>query len=381
MGKIMPFFETIDQVISAFSICLIGFILVEIIRKKFYLKWKISHLIYIWHTLFGFVYLLYLDKNQGDAQRYYLNATFGEFNFGIGTSFVEFFTALFVVPFHLSFLGAFLVFNIFGSLGLLAFYASLNNIVKSKTKFIKRLAIITVFLPSISFWTVAIGKDSLAFMVTGFALWAALNLKKRILLMIFAIVVMGMVRPHIAGIMIISLSIAIIFDKKTRLPTKFVLSILSVSAVAILVPFALQYVGLENITQESALADYIDKRQSYNQQGAGGVDISSMSLPVQLYTYVVRPMPFEAHSITALAASFDNLFLFYLFILFLYGFYKNRKFQHKYNIIFMLSFAIATWVILAITTSNLGIAMRQKWMFLPFLIFIFFLYYPNSRKS
>lgn len=33
-------------------------------------------------------------------------------------------------------------------------------------------------------------------------------------------------------------------------------------------------------------------------------------------------------------------------------------------------YALIAWVLLSMTTANLGIAMRQKWMFVPVLVFL-----------
>ncbi len=379
----MPLIETPDQVFSVLFIWLLGLIITEKVRRKFGVKRKLAYALYIWHTFFCMVYIFYLQDNLADASAYYHHAKTGEVVLGMGHDFVAFFASLFVIPFHLSFLGIFLLFNIFGYLGLLAWYGSLNIITKNKPLFVKRLALVTVFLPSVSFWTSALGKDSLAFMATGFALWAALNLKKRIPLMIFAIVTMAMVRPHIAGIFVISLALAFIFDKKIRLHSRLLLLILSSMAIAIIIPFAIRYVGLENASQGNDVLDYIEKRQSYNQKGGGGIDISSMSLPVQLFTFEFRPLPFEAHSISQLFAAIDNSFLLILFLLFLKGMIKKGKWrnnQHYYNMVFIVSFTMFTWLILAMTIANSGIAVRQKWMFTPFLVFLFFLYIGRPKK-
>jgi hypothetical protein len=38
---------------------------------------------------------------------------------------------------------------------------------------------------------------------------------------------------------------------------------------------------------------------------------------------------------------------------------------------FLLAYSVTAWVMLALTTANLGISVRQKWMFAPMLIFLF----------
>ena len=46
----------------------------------------------------------------------------------------------------------------------------------------------------------------------------------------------------------------------------------------------------------------------------GAVDIASMSLPMQLFTYMFRPLPMEASSVFQLASSVDNVILLYLMV-------------------------------------------------------------------
>lgn len=87
-----------------------------------------------------------------------------------------------------------------------------------------------VLLPSVSLWSSAIGKDVIAFLSINCALWASLNLRRRVGLMIFAIVSMLLVRPHMAGILVIALSIAMVFDKNVKLLGKAVLIVLDLAA-------------------------------------------------------------------------------------------------------------------------------------------------------
>jgi hypothetical protein len=138
------------------------------------------------------------------------------------------------------------------------------------------------------------------------------------------------------------------------------------------IPFALDYSGLGADFTIQAANDYFETRQGYNQDGGGGIDISQMSLPAQLFTYIFRPLPFEAHGFAALSASFENILLM---IFFIYSFrcylsrVRNKKFDFS-NKSFMIFYAIVTWLILAMTTANLGISLRQKWMFLPMLLYV-----------
>ena len=140
-------------------------------------------------------------------------------------------------------------------------------------------------------------------------------------------------------------------------------------AALLIVPFALDYAGVQNVSVQG-LVSYIEQRQSYNWKGySGGIDISSMSLPMQMFTYLFRPLPFEAHSISAFMASVDNILLLYLFIVWAFVKIEEKRACPNLNLTFSWTYGGGALLILSMTTAtNLGIAMRQKWMLLPFFI-------------
>lgn len=360
------------QIISSFIVFIIGLIVIWSVRKYFKSSLVRASILYIWHTIFCIGYYIYVQQDAGDAISYYRKAmSYGWDNeFGFGTSGVVWLTTVLVQIFNLSFLGTFLVFNIFGALGLLAFDSTLRQTVQLKSLRLRRLATFIVILPSVSFWSSAIGKDSISFMATTFVLWAALNFKKHLILFIFSVCAMLLVRPHIAGIMLIAFTLAFLFDKKASIVQRFSIGGLAIVATSIAIPFALQYAGLNETQGVSDVESYIEERQGYNLQGGGGIDIASMSLPMQMFTYLFRPLLFEANTIFALAASIDNIILLYLFTAGGIALIKKSKPSIESNRVFLWVYATITLIILSMTTANLGIALRQKWMFVPIFVFL-----------
>ncbi len=363
-------FESSWSIISAFIVFLLGSIIIARMSSYFGLKSKRGLLLYLWHTLFCFAYFYYVSTFGGDALAYYSKALSDGFEFKVGTTAVVFLTKILVHSLGFGLITCFLFFNVLGSIGLLAFDGALKKATQYKSKFLKRLATIIIFLPSVSFWSSAIGKDAISFMAMGLALWAALQLNKRVLLMVIAVFLMLIVRPHMAGMMIIALAMSVMFDKKSSPLKRIFLGAVAIAGAAVMVPFALEYAGVSDPSSSEALMDYVENRQSYNMEGGGGVDIANMSLPMQLFTYMFRPIIFEARSITALAAAIDNLILLYLFIVGAYALIKKKSQNFTENRKFMWVYVILAWVVLAMTTANLGIAIRQKWMFAPILIFL-----------
>jgi len=78
----------------------------------------------------------------------------------------------------------------------------------------------------------------------------------------------------------------------------------------------LNYAGVSEISNTKEASEFIAERQGYNQEGGGGdIDISSMPLPLQVFTYLFRPLPFEARSVGSFFAAIDNTILLLLCLL------------------------------------------------------------------
>lgn len=366
--------------ISAFIVFLCGFFIAQRVSGYFNVKQRHAVLLYLWHTLFCLVYLWYASWNVSDALGYYNKASLGGFELWPGTPAVIAMNSIFIYGLSFSLLGAFLVNNIFGFLGLLAFKGSLDFAVQNKGKGLQFLVWVIVLLPSISFWSSALGKDSISFMATGFALWAALKLDKRAALMIFAIFMMFWVRPHMAGMLVIALALSMVLSARMSVLRRMLMGTFALGIAAVLVPFALQYAGVSDPSSAEAVVEYMEGRQGVN-MGGSYVDIASMSLPMKLFTYVFRPSVIDARNIFGLAAAFDNLILLFLFIAGGYALVKKRVTDLTVNRKFMWIYVVLAWFVLAMTTANLGIAVRQKWMFAPILIFLLISLIGKEKKK
>lgn len=378
----MALFSTAWHLVGIFFVFLLGALIAFSLRRLFNCTPSRALILYIWHATFSVVYAIYVSIKGGDAVRYYNNSLLNGTSFELGTRGIEFFTSFFTQGLGLSFLGTFFVFQIFGFIGLLAFDAALREVTKNKTKKIRQFANLIVFLPSISFWSSAIGKDSLAFMAMGLGLWAAMKLNQRIVMMVIAVLVMLFVRPHIAGMMVIALAGSFVFQRKASIVQRIVFGSAALVATAILVPLGLNYAGVGDDAGTEELMTYIEGRQAENLAGGSSVDIANMSLPMQLFTYLFRPIIFEARNIFSLLAAIDNIILLYLFIIGFKAVIKKPLPIHliEHNRMFLWIYSLLAWFLLASTTANLGIAMRQKWMFTPILIFLLVSLIGNERK-
>jgi len=375
----MELAPTAWHVFSAALIFLIGALLSIKIARLFETSGKRAFVLYIWHTLFCFVYVAYVINSGGDALMYYQTSLSGDVEFSFGTAAIQFLTMIFSNVFGLSVLGASLGYNILGYVGLLAVDASLQTATKHKEKLVRYLATFIIFLPSVSFWSSAIGKDALSFLAAGLALWASQKLGRRGWVMAVAITLMLFVRPHISAMMVMAVAVSMMVQPRVSIFQRAFVGIPALAVAILMVPFAMNYTGLGSDARVVDFVDYVDVRQSHNIEGGGGIDISSMSLPVKLFTYLFRPLPFEANSLPAFAASIDNVILLLLVVFSTWPMVKRWRSSAPANRIFLWVYSLSTWLVLALTTANLGISVRQKWMFAPMLIFLFISVLGKSR--
>src|SRR3546814_3366790 len=93
----------------------------------------------------------------------------------------------------------------------------------------------------ISDWSSDVCSSDLAAALT---LYAALNISRRVVLLAVSIFIMALVRPHIAGIMVIALAGSLVLQRRLPLGQRVFLGGAALAATAAIVPFALTYAGL-----------------------------------------------------------------------------------------------------------------------------------------
>ncbi|WHR59287.1 hypothetical protein [Acinetobacter haemolyticus] len=361
---------SLEQNMLSISIFFLGWIIVFLIAHKSYKETFFTFFLYIWHTFFCIYYYNFSIINGADAITYYDKIVSGEGAFYPGTPFVTFLGGIVYKIFSASYLNVFLFYNIVGTIGLVLLYIVLKGYAKNK------LWLLIIFLPSMSFWTSALGKDSIAFLSVCIFLYTLVTNKKVYLLLPLSFFFMFMVRPHIALCMIVAYGASLLFKSKVHLILKLLFVPILFGLMFIASSFVRDYVGLEDGGYEDVSA-YVDQRQSLNASGGSSIDIASMSYPMQMFTYVFRPLPYESHSLLAFINSLENSLLLLIFLLILYKSRMNLKFLFDGKNLLLFIYTLLVWSILAMTTANLGIATRQKWMFMPILIY--FLIYGMSK--
>ena len=367
--------ETPWQAVSIPVLLLVGLVVTLRLARRFGVPGMLATWLYGWHTLFCGLYFRYSLNDNADATLYYLRGLAGEGRLRPGTDGVNWLTGLLADPFGLSYFGCFLVFNIIGMVGLLAFYGALRTLTAHKTAMARRMALVIVFLPGISFWSSAIGKDALAFMAAGLAVWALLEPARRWKTVLLALVLFAFVRPHVGAAFAGALAGGLFWSYKARPLVKLALLAVSVPLAGITVHLALSYIGIGL----SELGAFLAKRQEIDQSGGASIDLSAMSVPARLFAYLFRPLFFDAAGLNALVVSLENALLLVLVVRALMSLGRNPQALPAFARTVFVLFVAVLWLVMANTTGNIGISIRQKWMFLPMLLALALSLWPQKR--
>ncbi len=255
----------------------------------------------------------------------------------------------------------------------------------------KRLfGIFVILLPSMLFWSSAIGKDALAQLFVGvssygYAKWCRKSNTSAALTCLLGIGGMLAVRPHIAAMLALAMVMPYVFGRShagwMSKSVKIVILPFVIAATFLLVRQAGEFVGVESGDAQTSInrADALTKDtqiggSSFNEGG---------SLPVRLAEapfLMFRPFPWEARNVTSAVSSLEATGLLIFCWLRRREFVKIvRQWRDSYIGFLLVYIAIFSFAFAA-ATSNFGILVRQRIMLLPLFLMLFCAVRPRTEN-
>jgi len=374
MTEADAFLIPIEQILLSVVLLIFFSLVVMFVSARMRAPKFLSLMLLYWHFLFSIVYFFYIRTYGGDAFGYYSEGIAG-FELGLGGEFVR---GVVYILHNLGF-GFFPMYLFFGFWGYVGAYLILVSLfrVGVYSRYLRVAVIVLIFLPSMHFWSSAVGKDAVSFCALGFVMFSCVARKNRYLIFSLGVGLMLLVRPHMAAILMASGFIGYVYSSQITLPLKIILSGMMALAGMSAAPFFLDQAGVGADAGLSEFSEYVEMRQTKNLQGDTSIDIANMSLPGRLFSYIFRPSLIDGGGVFSLISALDNTMILCVFTFLLFQFRDMRGSLVGWNIVLFAYFVMA-WIILANTTANLGISARQKWMFVPCLYF--FLVFINSRR-
>lgn len=346
------------------------------------------NILYLYHLIFFGVYLWYAYNNPSDSKGYYNFYSkypgLGWFDtFGTDTSFINFLG----YPFH--FLGfsyemLMLTFSWFGFVGFIYSYLFFREKIPIKINIFGKIdfLVLLLFLPNMHFWTASLGKGAPIFMGAMMFAYSILQPKSRLFTLILGSLIVFYIRPHVFLFLAVgAIAGYITGNEKISMTNKILVVVGMLGGVFLVQDQILAVVNLQG--SENLIEDFEDftgeRAENLSEKAGSGVDMSSYSLPMKLFTFWFRPLFIDAPNALGIIISFENLLYLVLFLKILkkdfFNFLKRSHSSVKMSlVIFLLTSFAMTFVM-----SNLGIIMRQKQMVMYFLFFVIY-YYLAQKK-
>jgi hypothetical protein len=300
---------------------------------------------------------------------------------GEGTTSLAYITGLLYTIMPASMAGAFFFFSVLAFAGTVLCYCAAR--VAWPQADLRYYTLCVFFLPSILFWPAALGKDAWILCWSGVAVWGWVSFIKRqqllgLLWIALALLMLQLVRPHIAAFLALSIGAAYMLYSTTPGRRSFITWIVGAVAVAFLSYYMLQggaeFLKLEDLSADS-LEARIEEQQLRTTQGGSSYETVSIFTPAGfingLITTAIRPFPWEASNGQMLITSLETVgWLVILWIQRRILWQKVRNVRYDPVAAFALCYTVA--MLLALTSlGNFGIIARQRVMALPFLWMLF----------
>jgi hypothetical protein len=351
-----------------------------------------SILLLHFHIVIGFFYGWFARGtdtsfywNLGDSYRKYYFDNWFDF-YGLNNFFIFFINYPFSKLLGLNFwTGTFLYSSVSSWAFILLFLAGQDLLKENKISLYgMKIWPLILLLPSLHFWSSGIGKDSLVFLFMAMFFYGARDLRKHIILVVFSSVLLYHVRPHMAFFVLLSTSIMLLLDGKLHLSYKILFFAVSIAGFVLIYNEVLNFLKIDEMNAENieSLLSTTSGNLSY---AKSFVDMSSYPYPLKVFTFLYRPLFFDAHNFTSFLNSIENLICLLLTIAVFIKVNPVRGYQKAPNAIkiMFLTFFLSS-IAFAGAMSNFGIMVRMKNMtfvyFLIFLIYIYQVYLLEKRE-
>lgn len=351
----------------------------NIANLLFSTPYKSYALVFVYHLFFiVFAYQLRVSRTVSDAHLYWGKTLdfnqYSWFDFAdYGAKFMVFINYP-LVQLGFPFWSGFLLYGIIGFLGILKWMQWTDLVVKDRFTYKGfNLAQLLFFIPNLHVWTSSIGKEAIVFWGIASVVFGLTTQKYKSFSFIAGSLVVLIIRPHVAFMLLAAIGIAFLFQKGISLKKKVI-----VTGVSFIGTLALLYL----VFQVTNINYWDWKRINYfNEYSILSFRHSGSYVPMLEYNYFYqwfsfhfRPLFYDAATVLTVLASVENAFSLIVFavaLFFALRFYPKINYTLAMKVVFLFTFIAS--VLYIERYANLGIFMRTKMMFQPFMIIVLLL--------
>jgi hypothetical protein len=271
------------------------------------------------------------------------------------------------------------VFSWLGFIGLVGCWRAFKRAVPTGDS--RRYALLVLFLPSLLYWSSALGKDAWSVMGLGVCSYgvARIMTRKPISGLIILLVGLGavvMVRPHVALVVGAGLVLAaMLYKPKKKSPLNPIVRVITFGILLVMMLILISqtesFLGVENLDQETVNSQLARAEGRTVEAGSAFTPVhvnTPLDFPYATITVLFRPFPWESNNGQSIATAAESLFLIGLTVV---GWRRllsiPRELRRSAYTAYCLGI-LGTFVFAFSSFSNFGILARQRCQVMPFFL-------------
>lgn len=329
-------------------------------------------ILFFYHLLFIVLSYRYVVSNGGDSYLYWAKTLDISKNnwldfLGHDAKFILFLNYPFIklgIPFWFGFL----LYGVIGFFGILKWVQWSQLVVKDKFTYKGfDFLYLIFFLPNLHIWTATLGKEPIIFWGIAAVIYGLTTQNYRTFGFLAGSMFILIIRPHVALMLLSAIGIAFLFDKNISLKKRIRITSVVFTMVLVLlyIVFQTTKIGYWNWERVNYFNEY--SILSFKHSGSY-VPMLEYNYFYKWFSFFFRPLFYDAGSLLAVFASLENLFSLVILIVSLFffiRFYAKINVTTEMKAIFL--FTLVAGLLYVERYANLGIFMRTKIMFHPFM--------------
>jgi hypothetical protein len=310
----------------------------------------------------------------------------------VGTDFVRVVTGVVEALIGPSKLGGFLFFSWLGFWGLFLFYRAFVLAVPLGRA--RSYAHLLFFLPSLVFWPSSIGKEAWMMFALGICAYGVAKILvgetwRGYVVASAGLWLAGMVRPHMAALVAVSLALAAVMRKSKKehrelAPALKGVSVIAVAVLAIvLVARSERFLETSGIDVDQGVSTTLSDLQSRTSEGGAAfvpsIVNSPWRAPMAAVTVLFRPFVFEVHNLQSLIAAIEGTMLMLLCLLRIRWVSTALRSLRKQPFVAFCLVYCGLFIVAFSGFANFGLLARQRVQLYP--LFLVLLSIPPLARS
>ncbi len=352
-----------ELIVNFFIILTSIFFLTKVSFLK-HVKLSYAIFIYFYHSIFMIIMIFYTFKNPGDSNFMWKSVDYYNFDYFLSSGFMQLILFILKNIIHLSYSNLILLINLVGTLGLLFFFDFLFSKLSKKNI---ALVFLIILLPSLHLWTNTYIKDSLILTLLFVFIWLESQRKNYDKIQFITIIFIFLIRPYLGILFLFPFLVKIYMKSNNK-----ILFLLPYISFSILILFFLFNFFSHHAIEISSfnpfeIIGYILEKYENIQHGSTYINTDKFFF-INMFSYLFAPIFYPILSIDPvnIVLICEGIILIILLSYLIFNFKYNINFV---KLLYIFSLVILLYIV-AMTTTNVGIVIRQKWTIIIFLLYI-----------